>query len=82
MEQSDCRRSGKLKATPEGYRQFPRRFVRQNPCADHAIKALPQEEAQRRVDMAKTRVNPDTGVIETQDGFFESILDVWTPKED
>lgn len=32
--------------------------------------------------MTKTRVNPDTGIIETQEGIFESILDIWTPKQD
>jgi hypothetical protein len=31
--------------------------------------------------MGKERINPQTGVIEVQEGFFETILDFWYPKE-
>jgi len=31
--------------------------------------------------MAKERVNPDTGVIEVQEGFIDGFFDLWSPKD-
>jgi hypothetical protein len=29
-----------------------------------------------------TRINPDSGVVEEQNGFIDKVIDHWEPKED
>ena len=31
--------------------------------------------------MAKERINPDTGVVEVQDGVVDAFFNIWVPKD-